>query len=411
MTSPLRFCMVTTFYPPHHFGGDAMYVHRLSSELVRRGHDVTVVYPPDAFVTLGGRAEHPEPTDARVNVVQLDGRLGRVTPTLTYLTGRPALRASQLRAVLEEKRFDVVHFHNVSLVGGPAVLAYGSGVKLYTAHEHWLICPMHVLWKNNRRPCERPQCLRCTLAFRRPPQLWRYGSLLERSARHVDLFLSPSRFAIQMHRERGFGSEMRHLPYFIPSHSVPAVKPERRTRPYFLVVGRLERLKGIHTVIDVFRRYDAADLVVVGDGTFGSELRRLASGLRHVELVGRRSFAELQALYAGAVAVLQPSVGFETFGITVVEGFSQGTPAIVRDLGALPETIEESGGGFTFSTNDELLEAMERLRMDTALRDELGARGRRAYEERWSEEPHMKGYFEAIEEGHDLRKARGFRKK
>jgi glycosyltransferase involved in cell wall biosynthesis len=312
--------------------------------------------------------------------------------------------------VLEDEPFDVVHFHNVSLVGGPAVLGYGSGVKLYTAHEHWLICPMHVLWKNNQRPCERPQCFRCTLAFRRPPQLWRYGSLLERSAEHVDLFLSPSRFSVRMHRERGFRFAMRHLPQFIPSHSVPVVEPWRRTRPYFLVVGRLERLKGIHTLIDAFRGHDVADLVVVGEGTYAEDLRRQAAGLGNVDFRGRLPFAELQSLYAGAVAVLQPSVGYETFGMTVVEGFSQGTPAIVRDLGALPEVIEESGGGFTYRTNNELIEAMERLRTDSALRAELGAKGRRAYEVRWSEAPHLQGYFEAIVEARDLRSARHMRK-
>ncbi|MBA2642208.1 MAG: glycosyltransferase family 4 protein [Actinobacteria bacterium] len=394
---PLSFCMVTTFYPPHHFGGDAMYVHRLSAELTRQGHDVTVVYPPDAYRALGGRAEHDEPEESAVNVVRLDDRLGRVAPTLTYLTGRPALRAGQLRFVLESGQFDVVHFHNVSLVGGPGVLALGSGIKLYTTHEHWLVCPMHVLWKNNSRPCERPQCFRCTLAFHRPPQLWRYGSLLERSAAHVDLFLSPSRFTIRMHRERGFEHPMRHLPYFIPTASTPHAEPHEHGRPYYLVVGRLERLKGVHTLIEAFGRYDRADLLVVGDGTYAAELRRQAAGLRNVRFLGRRPFRELQALYAGAVAVLQPSVGYETFGMTVVEGFSQGTPAIVRDLGALPEVIEESGGGFIYRTNEELVAHMERLRVDPDLGRELGEQGRRAHAELWSPAPHLDRYLSIIE--------------
>ena len=30
MSSRPPFCMVTTFYPPYHFGGDAMYVYRLA---------------------------------------------------------------------------------------------------------------------------------------------------------------------------------------------------------------------------------------------------------------------------------------------------------------------------------------------------------------------------------------------
>ena len=49
----LRFCSLTTFYPPHHFGGDAMHVYRLSNALARRGHRVTVLYSLDAYRTLG----------------------------------------------------------------------------------------------------------------------------------------------------------------------------------------------------------------------------------------------------------------------------------------------------------------------------------------------------------------------
>ena len=31
-----------------------------------------------------------------------------------------------------------MHYHNVSLVGGPGVLGYGDALKLYTAHEHYM---------------------------------------------------------------------------------------------------------------------------------------------------------------------------------------------------------------------------------------------------------------------------------
>jgi hypothetical protein len=30
--------MINTFYPPYNFGGDGIFVQRLSNELVRRGH-------------------------------------------------------------------------------------------------------------------------------------------------------------------------------------------------------------------------------------------------------------------------------------------------------------------------------------------------------------------------------------
>ena len=53
MTDPgLTFCMVTTFYPPYHFGGEAMYLYRLVNALAERGHRVTVVHCVDSFRTL-----------------------------------------------------------------------------------------------------------------------------------------------------------------------------------------------------------------------------------------------------------------------------------------------------------------------------------------------------------------------
>ena len=45
----MRFCMVTTYYPPYHFGGDAIYVRALSRALVSLGHEVEVMHCVDAY--------------------------------------------------------------------------------------------------------------------------------------------------------------------------------------------------------------------------------------------------------------------------------------------------------------------------------------------------------------------------
>jgi hypothetical protein len=58
MGRPLRFCMITTFYPPYHYGGDAVFVQQLSNELAARGHQVEVIHCKDAYHVMGG----PEPS-------------------------------------------------------------------------------------------------------------------------------------------------------------------------------------------------------------------------------------------------------------------------------------------------------------------------------------------------------------
>jgi len=395
----LSFCMVTTFYPPHHFGGDAMHAYRLTNALARRGHNVTVVHSEDAYRTLGGRERAaPFPHEPGVTLRPLRTAFPAAAATTTYMTGRPAFYASRLDAVFHERSFDVVHFHNVSLAGGPGVLHHGTGVKLYTTSEHWLVCPMHVLFRYAREPCVEPHCLRCTLAFRRPPQLWRYTGLLERAVAEVDLFLAPSRFTVEAHRARGFSRPMRHLPHFLPAQDVSTNGGSAPQRPYVLFVGRLERIKGAHVLVDAFQGYREVDLLIAGDGEERGELERNAAGLEHVRFLGHLPQAELDALYRNATAVVVPSVGYEVFGLVVLEAFARRTPVVVHDLGALPELVEDSGGGLVYRTPAELVQAIERLRTDTVLRDELGAKGHDAWQRLWTEEQHLTAYFEAIEE-------------
>jgi len=395
--------MVTTFYPPYNFGGDGIYIYRLSNELARRGHQVDVIHCVDAYHILQPRAPTFDyPNHPGVTVHSLRSGVGWLSPLATHQTGSPLFKAGKIKAVLGERAFDVIHFHNISLIGGPKVLRLGDAVKLYTMHEHWLLCPLHVLWKYDREVCTTKNCVPCMIMARRPPQLWRYTGMLEREVRHVDAFISPSRFTRDIHHRMGLEIPMVHIPYFLPMTGVWSGEALPRAahadRPYFLFVGRLEKIKGVQTLLRVFRSYDKADLLIAGDGSDESALRRMAEGLSHVRFLGRLSFPQLGALYERALAVIVPSLCYEVFGIIIIEAFSVKTPAIVNDLGALPEVIEESQGGFVYRNDAELVEAMEILRTDPATRRELGEKGHAAYLKHWTEEPHLAQYFGLIAE-------------
>jgi glycosyltransferase involved in cell wall biosynthesis len=392
--TPRRFAMVTTFYPPYSFGGDATYLYRLVNALAADGHQVEVVHCADSYRLLARQpAGPPWPHHPNVRVRTLHSPFGPLSPFLTQQTGRPWLKQQPLREALVTARPDVIHFHNVSLVGGPGVLHLGTALKLYTTHEHWLICPMHVLWKNNRQLCDRPTCFSCQLRSGRPPQWWRASRLLERALDQIACFLAPSRFTLQLHQQRGLaGRPFAHLPYFVPApEQLPP--PYRHARPYFLFVGRLEKIKGLQTLIPLFQRWERADLLVAGHGSYAPELRRLAAGCPRIHFLGQQPSETLAALYRGAVALIVPSLCYEVFGIVILEAFAYGTPAVVRELGALAEVIAESGGGLTYRTDGELLTALDRLLADRPLRDALGERGRTTFHQRWTTRPHLAQYY------------------
>lgn len=404
MKSSLRFCMITTYYPPYHFGGDGTFVYRLSNLLAEHGHPVDVIHCRDAYHV----ARRTEPTGEwpnhpRITVHRLKSPAGILSPLITQQFGVPGFKARQIKQILESRRFDVIHYHNVSLMGGPKVFEYGNAIKLYTTHEYWLVCPTHVLFYLNQEACIKPSCLGCQLSYRRPPQLWRWTGMMDRALKHLDAIISPSQFAADAHARMAPSLSATVIPMFVPGRPAPNAEEEtaaglrkQARQPYFLYVGRLEKLKGLQDVIPVFSSGAQVDLVVVGTGGFEADLKRLAAGSSQITFLGSLPFDQVRQLYEGAIAVIVPSLCFETFGQVVAEAFSHKTPVIARDIGALSELVTMSGGGLLFRNSQELAAAIESLRRNPALEAELGERGHEAYQKQWTEEQHLDQYLALI---------------
>ena len=73
---------------------------------------------------------------------------------------------------------------------------------------------------------------------------------MEAAVEGVDLLIAPSGINLYRHRQLGLRTPMVHLPNFVPptGAAVPASDPadgEIPEGPYFLFVGRLEKLKGL----------------------------------------------------------------------------------------------------------------------------------------------------------------------
>jgi glycosyltransferase involved in cell wall biosynthesis len=146
-------------------------------------------------------------------------------------------------------------------------------------------------------------------------------------------------------------------------------------RPYFLWVGALEPRKAPDVLARAWARAHTngldADLLVVGEG------RAPLAGPGVVRLGAVDDDRRLAALYAGALAVVQPS-WLEGFGLTPVEAAAHGTPAIVADLPVYDETI--GAGALRVAPGDDraLAGALARLAGEPELRARLAADGARA---------------------------------
>ena len=120
---------------------------------------------------------------------------------------------------------------------------------------------------------------------------------------------------------------------------------------YFLFVGTIEPRKNLATILAAYARYvrlgnQPIPLKICGGKGWGlGELETLIEkycldGL--VEVLGYVADADLPELYLNARALLIPSL-YEGFGLPIVEAFSQGTPVITSNRGAMAEIAGDAG--------------------------------------------------------------------
>jgi glycosyltransferase involved in cell wall biosynthesis len=111
---------------------------------------------------------------------------------------------------------------------------------------------------------------------------------------------------------------------------------------YLLYVGTLKRHKNIATVLAAHGPQHPP-LVLAGPGP--AELAKAGlsdRALRSVTALGRVSDATLAALYAGARALVLPSL-YEAVGFTALEAMACGAPVVCSDGGGLPDTVGDAG--------------------------------------------------------------------
>lgn len=398
--------MVTTFFGEHSFGGDAAYVDRLACSLLSHGHSVDIIYSPDSFDVL--RKSHPlrsyKPPEG-LGVFKLHYPLKRLSQLMVHQTGKTCFYTPQLKRLIRQNDYDVIHFHNISLVGGPGLFGLAGEskrtIKLMTTHEHWLLCPLSLLWQYDEQVCENKACFSCTFRAGRPPQIWRLFSPPLRKLSELDALICPSLFTKSLYTSSTLNTPIYHLPYCLsdewPSRSLNARnRYSGWKRPYFAAAGRLIKPKGFQNLIPEMRNFPDYDLLLAGTGPLEEELKHLARNQPNVHFIGLLSEEELAALFTHAMAVIMPSLFYETFGYVALEAFSVKTPVILKNIGALPELIEKSGAGFVYKTGAELIEAMDNSAKDKSLRQKMGEKGWHSWQKYWSESTHLEMYFKIL---------------
>lgn len=396
---PKKILMVTSFYPPYHVGGACTHVYYLANELAKRGHEVHVLYSKDAYYLK--RKHKPNSNNyvnhKNVHLHELKTPWGKFSPIYTYIFGVLPFKEKVLD--LFNQKFDVIHYHNISLLG-PKIFQYGNAKKIYTAHDHWLVCALNDFFTKGKicnNNIKQLGCSLCLIRNKRPVQIWRHTRMLAKALKKIDLIISPSTYLKNFLIKNSIDTPVLVLPNFIspPPKEIEENKLLEKNS-YFFYAGMLEEIKGIHNLLKAFKDSDKG-LIIAGKGSLERHVKNFIAKNKlknRIIYVGWLEGDEIYSYYANALAFLLPSLCPENSPLTVLEAMSVGTPSIGSKIGGIPEIIKKIDKDLIFKYNDTL--GLKR-KADNFNKDKYDAEEiKDIYKKHFSADSYIEKYLEII---------------
>jgi glycosyltransferase involved in cell wall biosynthesis len=295
----------------------APYDHALASALARRGHDVTLLTSPFTH----GEAPAPDGYAREEVFLPVSSRLVRRAPR------------SRLRLPVKGLEYPPSAARLVRRVGA---------LEPDVAHVQWLGIPRYdVHWLRRLRPATVLTAHDVVPRRQKNARAWGEALAL------VDRVVVQSQRAVDQLAELGVERErLVRIQHPVFESGVEAEPPSGGTILFF---GLIRDYKGLDVLLRALRELPGARLVIAGDPLDPVEpLRRLASELgidgRVEWRLGFLPDEEVPRLMHEATLVALPYRKIDSSGV-LATALGHGRPAVVTDVGGLPDPIREFGAG------------------------------------------------------------------
>ncbi len=398
----MRILSVLHTFLPETRGGTEVHAFALARELQRR-HDVRIF----CRESRSGAAEYALRRYFHDGLPVVRVNAPFVSHTLEWTIRNRAIHEIFMREV-ERFRPDVVHIHHLDGLSTTIVDALKlEGIPVvYTLHDFWGACPRGQRLAFDLQICEEIDRNRCYHCLNRMwPHLFQdratEPTLLDDAGRFspqslmtfdrrfrfvtnlADVLIAPSRFHRERMIELGVAAErIVALPHGLDHDLIPAAPP--RTEPVRTIgfIGSVIPPKGVHVLIDAFRRLGRRDLsleiwgeapVWHEDWSYVRRLHSAAFNAGRVRFRGGYEQGDLPGIFRNIDILVIPSIWWETFCLTLREAMLAGVPVVASDTGAIREGLDGGRFGVPFRMGDaaDLARKLAILVEDDALRRRL----------------------------------------
>lgn len=352
----------------HPSGGDWTYIENLSSVYQKNGHEV-IPFSMQHDANFG--SEYSEFFIKNVDYKNLHKKNKLATGIEVLSKSIYSVEAvNQLKALLNLVKIDLAHINIIHRYITPSILKVLKESRIpivWTLHDYTIICPESTFISNGKicEACKGNKFYKAGLKkCKKQSFLASSVASLENYVHHylnyydfVDAFICPSKFHYQKFKEFGFQIEKLHQIYHSYQakeiHENQSIETKESER-FILFVGRLEKIKGVQTLLNAMLSCRDIKLKIVGYGSEENELKNFVDKqqLKNVSFLGKKNKKEVLALLRKSEFLICPSEWYEVLGFTIVEAMMMKKPVVGSSIGAIPETVLNNQTGFLFDVGD-----------------------------------------------------------
>ena len=348
-------------------GGPERYMFNIKEILEKRGHEV---------IPFSVKSSRNPPTDYEkyfLDIVDDEiyfAQAKKKTPKMilkSFSRMFYSLEAKRkMRQLIRDTHPDLIYIIQMHNKISPSIVdaAYNEGIPVvHRISDFQYMCPNALFYNDRIGLCEdclqgkRLHCVKYRCVLNSPvysaikmAAKWLHDMI--KVTKKIDAFIVPSSFTLNKLHEYGIPIEkLNHIPTFF---NLKEIDPEAEYRPFVLFVGRIEKQKGLMTLVKTFEGTEYG-LKIIGFSNDGyeDELKSYLKGKQHhIEFLGRKNFEDIIPYLKACLCTVVPSEWYDNFPNVILESFAYKKAVLATNLGSLPELVMDNITGLTFKYAD-----------------------------------------------------------
>lgn len=348
----MKILLINTFYYPQIYGGAEISTQKLAEELVKNGHDVTILATSDKNI-------EEEINNVRVirikvknifNTIEAKEKNGFKKVIYKFIDIYNIFNYKKLKSIINTVKPDIVHTNNLYGIS-PIIWKISKMNKIkviHTVRDYNLIKPIN-------KDIKKTFVNKLVLSI--------YEKFRKHNCRNIDyvVFISNSIKEI-FDEKKYFLHSKRYVIYNAIDFEKDYIKElinnkikETNKMTNYVYIGTLDYHKGIDLLLQVFSEIDNNNikLNIAGKGKLKKMVEEYSDNNNNIEFYGFIEPNKLNSFLQPFDVLIAPSIWIEPFGRVAIDAYINGLPVIASKNGGFSEIVVDKKTGMLFNNGNK----------------------------------------------------------